>query len=35
VYPGGLVEGRRPPTLEGNEQAIAVGKERITPRGDS
>ena len=29
VYPGGLVEGG-PPTLEGNEQAIAEGKRRIT-----
>jgi predicted amidohydrolase len=28
VYPGDLID-RRPPTLEGNEQAIAVGKKRI------
>jgi predicted amidohydrolase len=31
IYPGGLVEGR-PPTLEGNEQAIAVGKRRWMER---
>lgn len=29
VYPGGLVAGG-PPTLEGNERAIAAGKRRIT-----
>jgi predicted amidohydrolase len=33
MYPGGLVEGGRPPTLEGNEQAIAVGKRHIAERG--
>jgi hypothetical protein len=29
VYPGGLTEGHRPPTLAGNERAIAEGKRRI------
>jgi predicted amidohydrolase len=30
IYPGGLVEGVQPPTLAGNDRAIALGKERIT-----
>jgi hypothetical protein len=29
VYPGGLTEERRSPTLEGNERAISVGRERL------
>jgi predicted amidohydrolase len=29
VYPGGLTAGGRPPTLEGNDRATAVGKERL------
>jgi predicted amidohydrolase len=29
VYPGGLVEGGRPPTLEGNERATASAKQRL------
>ena len=29
MYPGGLVEGHRPPTLAGNEQAIAEAKRRM------
>src|SRR5919201_1036858 len=29
IYPGGLAGGARAPTLEGNERAIAAGKERL------
>jgi hypothetical protein len=29
VYPGGLTEGGRPPTLEGNDRATAAGKGRL------
>jgi hypothetical protein len=33
IYPGGLVEGR-PPTLQGNEQAIAAAKRLIANKTD-
>jgi hypothetical protein len=33
VYPGGLIGGARVPTLAGNDQAIAVGKDRIAHLG--
>jgi hypothetical protein len=29
LYPGGLEEGARVPTLDGNERAIAAGKRRL------
>ena len=29
IYPGGLTEGGRPPTFEGNDRATAVGKGRL------
>jgi formamidase len=32
IYPGGLTDGARPPTLAGNDAAIAAGKEAIAPR---
>ncbi len=34
IYPGGLSEGS-PPTLESNEQAIALGKRRILEQNGS
>jgi hypothetical protein len=35
IYPGGLAGGARVPSLEGNERAIAAGKERFGGRGRS
>jgi hypothetical protein len=35
MYPGGLTQGQRPPTLAGNEQAIAAAKQRVVERGTS
>jgi predicted amidohydrolase len=30
IYPGGLTDGTKPPSLTGNETAIAMAKERLT-----
>jgi hypothetical protein len=32
IYPGGLTAGGRPPTMEGNDRATAVGKGRLAGR---